>query len=120
MTCLMMKIVMMKNVMAMYADFFLAGIVIMTTTMKTVMMYADAVHHSPLFSGNNLDFSKSMPPTAAKEAYSKFVEMMRGEIGEADKVKDGRFGTMMEVDIVNDGPVTVQIEWPEPSTQKKS
>jgi D-tyrosyl-tRNA(Tyr) deacylase len=35
--------------------------------------------------------------------------MIRNEY-EADKVKDGMFGAMMDVALVNDGPVTLIIE----------
>jgi len=69
--------------------------------------------------GSNLDFSKSMPPDAAREMYGKFVDKMKEEYGDPDKIKDGKFGAMMDVSLVNDGPVTMQVEWPEPPSQKK-
>lgn len=51
------------------------------------------------------DFSKAMGPDAARQAYSNFVAVMRS-MYRADAVKDGRFGAMMRVALVNDGPVT--------------
>ena len=42
----------------------------------------------------------------------KFVEQVRAEMGSDSAVKDGKFGAMMAVDICNDGPVTMQIEYP--------
>lgn len=42
----------------------------------------------------------------------KFVEQVRAEMGADSAVKDGKFGAMMTVDICNDGPVTMQIEYP--------
>mmetsp|Transcript_49742 Transcript_49742/g.155657 ORF Transcript_49742/g.155657 Transcript_49742/m.155657 type:complete len:197 (+) Transcript_49742:219-809(+) len=70
--------------------------------------------------GSNLDFSKSMSTEAAREMYQEFVDQVKRDIGDPNLVKDGKFGAKMEVEICNDGPVTMQIEHPEPSTQKKS
>ena len=42
----------------------------------------------------------------------KFVEQVRAEMGTDSVVKDGKFGAMMEVNLCNDGPVTMQIEYP--------
>jgi len=50
----------------------------------------------------------------------KFVEQVRAEMGTDSVVKDGKFGAMMEVNLCNDGPVTMQIEYPEPPGQKKT
>lgn len=50
-----------------------------------------------------------MPPQEAQALYKDFLEMVRRELGEAEKVKDGRFGAMMDVALVNDGPVTMQV-----------
>ena len=33
-------------------------------------------------------------------------------MGDASKVKDGKFGAKMDVELSNDGPVTMQIEYP--------
>ena len=41
-----------------------------------------------------------------------FVDKVRQELGDADRVKDGKFGAKMDVAICNDGPVTMQIEFP--------
>ena len=72
------------------------------------------------YKGTNLDFSKAMPPEAALESYNRFVEQVGKELHDPSRVKEGRFGAQMDVDICNDGPVTMQIEFPEPKEQKKS
>lgn len=41
----------------------------------------------------------------AKQSYEAFVQAAR-EAYVADRVKDGVFGAMMDVSLVNDGPVT--------------
>ncbi len=53
--------------------------------------------------GNRPDFTAAMPPTEAERLYEEFVAVLRRHI----PVQTGRFGAMMEVGIINDGPVTI-------------
>ncbi|KIZ04510.1 D-tyrosyl-tRNA(Tyr) deacylase [Monoraphidium neglectum] len=46
------------------------------------------------------DFSKAMGPEAAREFYAGFLALVRSMYSE-DRVKDGRFGAMMQVALVN-------------------
>uniref|UniRef100_A0AC35U2J8 D-aminoacyl-tRNA deacylase n=1 Tax=Rhabditophanes sp. KR3021 TaxID=114890 RepID=A0AC35U2J8_9BILA len=57
--------------------------------------------------GNKLDFHKSMNPSDAPIFYSTFLENMKKA---HELTKDGQFGAMMSVNIVNDGPVTINID----------
>jgi len=59
--------------------------------------------------GNRPSFSEAARPELAVPLYNKFIERMKENLGE-DKVKEGLFGKMMEVKIINDGPVTVIVE----------
>jgi len=61
--------------------------------------------------GPKPDFHYAMPPNEAKEFYQRFVDMFRNSYI-PEKVKDGEFGAMMEVEIINDGPVTIQLDSP--------
>ncbi|XP_063241952.1 D-aminoacyl-tRNA deacylase 1 [Bacillus rossius redtenbacheri] len=61
--------------------------------------------------GNKLDFHDAMPSDRSQQFYDEFLALLRSNY-EADLVKDGKFGAYMEVNIVNDGPVTVEIESP--------
>ncbi|PSK42373.1 D-tyrosyl-tRNA(Tyr) deacylase [Elsinoe australis] len=58
---------------------------------------------------NSPDFHKAAPPGPAKELYDRFFESLQKQY-KADRVKDGVFQAMMDVGIVNDGPVTIEIE----------
>lgn len=56
--------------------------------------------------GNKPDFHKSAPAAKGKELYDSFIGQVRSLYRE-DKVKDGVFQAMMDVGLVNDGPVGV-------------
>lgn len=56
--------------------------------------------------GNKPDFHKSAPASQAKELYDIFFNKVRS-LYQEDRVKDGVFQAMMDVSLVNDGPVGV-------------
>lgn len=64
--------------------------------------------------GNKPDFHVAMPPEKAKPFYASLVERFQ-KAYKPDAVKDGVFGAMMKVNLVNDGPVTMQLESPQSS-----
>ena len=59
--------------------------------------------------GNRPSFNEAAFPEIAEELYNKFIDRVRENIGK-EKVKSGIFGAMMEVEIINDGPVTILVE----------
>ncbi|XP_050520364.1 D-aminoacyl-tRNA deacylase-like isoform X2 [Daktulosphaira vitifoliae] len=59
--------------------------------------------------GNKLDFHQAMPGDNARQNYQYFLDSLKNFYSET-KIKDGVFGGKMEVEILNDGPVTVQLE----------
>ncbi|ORX39817.1 D-Tyr tRNAtyr deacylase-like domain-containing protein [Kockovaella imperatae] len=61
------------------------------------------------FKGMKPDFHESMPGSSSRSFYSSFLEEIRRSYV-ADRIKDGEFGAMMQVSLVNDGPVTVTFE----------
>ncbi|KAK0305803.1 D-tyrosyl-tRNA(Tyr) deacylase [Friedmanniomyces endolithicus] len=56
--------------------------------------------------GNKPDFHKSASAAKGKELYDHFLARVRSQYRE-DRVKDGVFQAMMDVALVNDGPVGV-------------
>lgn len=56
--------------------------------------------------GNKPDFHKSAPAAKGKELYDSFIGKVR-QLYREDRVKDGVFQAMMDVGLVNDGPVGV-------------
>jgi D-tyrosyl-tRNA(Tyr) deacylase len=59
-------------------------------------LYADTAR------GNRPSFTDAAPPHQAKPLYDLFCELLGA--------KQGRFGARMEVELVNDGPVTILVE----------
>lgn len=53
--------------------------------------------------GNRPAFTDAAPPKMAKELYEKFNELLSENV----KVETGIFGEDMQVNLVNDGPVTI-------------
>ena len=59
--------------------------------------------------GNRPSFTEAARPEEAEPLYQHFVNRMRANLG-GDRVATGMFRAMMDVRIVNDGPVTIIIE----------
>lgn len=57
--------------------------------------------------GAKPDFHKAQKGQHAVELYNDFLSQLRTGMHSEDSVKDGVFGAMMDVGIVNDGPVTI-------------
>jgi D-tyrosyl-tRNA(Tyr) deacylase len=57
--------------------------------------------------GRRPSFSDAAPPELAEELYEKFVERARRKIS---RVATGGFRRMMQVELVNDGPVTILLD----------
>jgi len=57
--------------------------------------------------GRRPSFDRAAPPALAEALFERFVRRLR-ELGVPTRT--GRFGAMMEVELVNDGPVTFLLE----------
>jgi D-aminoacyl-tRNA deacylase len=64
-------------------------------------LYCDAVK------GRRPSFIDAARPEVAVPLYERFVGLLREH---GTKVETGEFGAMMEVELVNDGPVTLWLE----------
>ena len=58
--------------------------------------------------GTRPSFNRSAAPDHAIPLYEAFISKMEARLGKT--VVTGEFGAMMEVDLVNDGPVTLVID----------
>ncbi|KAF3987646.1 hypothetical protein FT663_04361 [Candidozyma haemuli var. vulneris] len=57
--------------------------------------------------GTKPDFHRAAKGQVAVDLYTEFLEKLRKELGDEERVKDGQFGAMMDVELVNEGPVTI-------------
>jgi D-tyrosyl-tRNA(Tyr) deacylase len=64
-------------------------------------LYGDAAK------GRRPSFIDAARPETAIPLYERFVALLRERVG---RVETGEFGAMMDVDLVNDGPVTLLLE----------
>ena len=67
--------------------------------------------------GRRPSFVDAAPPPIAKALYEQFVTLLRAN---HTAVETGVFGAMMDVELVNDGPVTLWIEREAPSASRSS
>ena len=58
--------------------------------------------------GRRPSFVDAAPPELAIPLYERFVEVLRARA--PGRVETGEFGAMMQVELVNDGPVTLVLE----------
>ena len=58
---------------------------------------------------NQPDYKLAMKSIQAQQMYNEFLDLLKSSY-ENDKIKDGQFGAMMDVSLINDGPVTIIIE----------
>lgn len=57
--------------------------------------------------GRRPSFLDAAPPDVAIPLYERFLQLLRAR---AARVESGEFGAMMQVSLVNDGPVTLWLE----------
>ena len=60
--------------------------------------------------GRRPSFIDAAPPNLAIPLYEKFVALLRDRAAGKIPVETGEFGAMMDVELVNDGPVTLLLE----------
>jgi len=63
--------------------------------------------HADCRRGRRPSFIKAAPPETAASLFDRFVALLRAKGFEVDT---GVFGAMMQVELVNDGPVTIILD----------
>ncbi|KAH8703230.1 putative aminoacyl-tRNA hydrolase [Talaromyces proteolyticus] len=66
--------------------------------------------------GNKPDFHNAADPETARRLYDRFVSKVT-DLYKAERVKNGVFQAMMEVELKNDGPVTIEISTDVPKSE---
>lgn len=64
--------------------------------------------HASTRKGNRPSYIKAAQPDKAIPLYNLFIESLQSSLGK--KIGRGIFGAMMDVELINDGPVTIIID----------
>jgi D-aminoacyl-tRNA deacylase len=73
-----------------------------------IMVVSQFTLHASTKKGNRPSYIRASKPDIAIPMYEKFIRHTEEAVGR--KVATGIFGAMMEVSLVNDGPVTIIID----------
>ena len=73
-----------------------------------ILVVSQFTLHASTKKGNRPSYIRAARPEHAIPLYGSFVNMLEKETGK--KVYTGEFGAMMDVSLVNDGPVTIIID----------
>ena len=73
-----------------------------------VIVVSQFTLHASTKKGNRPSFIKAAKPEVAIPLYQEFVDSLEKELDK--KIQTGQFGAMMEVALINDGPVTITID----------
>lgn len=73
-----------------------------------IMVVSQFTLYASTRKGNRPSYMRSAPEAVSRPMYDRFVERLRCEF--AGEVATGVFGANMQVELVNDGPVTIWID----------
>lgn len=73
-----------------------------------VIVVSQFTLHASTKKGNRPSYIRAAKPDFAIPMYNRFVDSIEDALGK--KVGTGQFGAMMEVSLINDGPVTIIID----------
>ncbi|MFB6344484.1 MAG: D-aminoacyl-tRNA deacylase [bacterium] len=73
----------------------------------SILVIPNFTLYADLNQGRRPSFHQAAAPDAAEELYEKFIERLKQH---NLPVEAGRFGAMMDIDVHNDGPVSLVLE----------
>ena len=73
-----------------------------------ILVISQFTLHASTKKGNRPSYIKAAKPEIAIPIYNQFLDQLTTELGKP--VQSGVFGAMMEVSLVNDGPVTLVMD----------
>lgn len=73
-----------------------------------ILVVSQFTLHASTKKGNRPSYIRAARPEIAIPLYEKFIVRIENEIGK--KVQTGAFGAMMNVGLINDGPVTIVMD----------
>lgn len=73
-----------------------------------ILIVSQFTLHASTRKGNRPSYIKAAAPETAIPLYKAFIEQMQQDLGKM--VATGEFGAYMQVNLTNDGPVTISID----------
>lgn len=73
-----------------------------------ILLVSQFTLHASTKKGNRPSYIKAAKPDIAVPLYEKFISRLGIDMGK--KIQTGDFGSMMQVSLTNDGPVTIIID----------
>jgi D-tyrosyl-tRNA(Tyr) deacylase len=73
-----------------------------------ILVVSQFTLHASVRKGTRPSFNDAAPPEQAIPLYDEFILQLQTALGR--RVQTGKFGAMMKVSLVNDGPVTIVID----------
>ncbi|MCT1795491.1 D-aminoacyl-tRNA deacylase [Helcococcus kunzii] len=72
-----------------------------------IMIVSQFTLYGDVRKGNRPNFMKSAKHEKAELMYNEFIELIKNEI---EIVETGKFGANMDIELINNGPVTIQLD----------
>ena len=82
----------------------------LTDVNGSVLVVSQFTLYGDASKGRRPSFIDAAPPNLAIPLYEKFVALLKEKSAGKIPVETGEFGAMMDVELVNDGPVTLILE----------
>lgn len=73
-----------------------------------ILVISQFTLHAGTRKGNRPSYIRAARPETAIPLYEQFIEQLGTDLGK--KIKTGEFGAMMQIQLINDGPVTIIID----------
>ena len=73
-----------------------------------IMAISQFTLHASTKKGNRPSYIKASKPDIAIPLYEQFIGQLKADLGR--EIKTGEFGAMMNISLVNEGPVTIIID----------
>jgi D-aminoacyl-tRNA deacylase len=73
-----------------------------------ILLVSQFTLHASVKKGNRPTYIRASKPDFAIPMYEKFIDILQLELGK--DIKTGVFGADMQVELINDGPVTIIID----------
>lgn len=73
-----------------------------------ILVISQFTLHASTKKGNRPSYIKAAKPDIAIPLYEAFIKLIEKDLGKL--IQTGKFGALMEVSLINDGPVTIIID----------